>query len=212
VPEPGSVLLIHGLWMTGVESILLRRRLAEAGFRVEQFHYASTRVDSASVIDALYTHVRSMAPPVHLVGHSLGGRLVLRLAACWPDLPLGRLVLLGVPVTASQAARWCLTLPGASWLFGEAARDELLSEAPGLVAARWSVGTVAGSLPLGLPALLAGVSGPSDGTVSVAETHLPHAADSIVLPVSHTGLVCSHAVAEATIRFLRTGRFSEAGS
>jgi pimeloyl-ACP methyl ester carboxylesterase len=197
--------------MTGVESILLRRRLAEAGFHVSQFHYASSGVDSPSVMAALAATVQSMPPPVHLVGHSLGGRLLLRLAATRPELPLGRLVLLGVPIGASRAARWCLTIPGLSWFFGEAARTELSSDAPTSLARPWDVGVIAGSCSLGIPALFADLPIPNDGSVSVTETAWPAAADSMVVSVSHTGLVCSETVAQAIIRFIRTARFSEAG-
>ena len=49
---------------------------------------------------------------------------------------------------------------------------------------------------------------PHDGAVAVEETRLPCARDHIVLPVSHSGMLLSQAVAEQAAAFLRDGRFA----
>jgi hypothetical protein len=49
---------------------------------------------------------------------------------------------------------------------------------------------------------------PNDGTVAVEETKLPGIKDHIELPVSHTGLLVSAAVASQTAFFLRHGEFA----
>lgn len=46
-----------------------------------------------------------------------------------------------------------------------------------------------------------------DGTVYVAETRLPNAADHIILPVTHTGMLHDKTVARQTAYFLRHGCF-----
>ena len=48
---------------------------------------------------------------------------------------------------------------------------------------------------------------PNDGAVAVAETVVEGAADRIELPVSHTGMLLSPAVAREAGRFLARGRF-----
>jgi hypothetical protein len=79
-------------------------------------------------------------------------------------------------------------------------------------ARRWGharpLGIIAGRQPLGLGRLFAAFTEPNDGTVAVSETHIPGAADSIVLPVSHFGMLVSARVARETGSFLTQGRFS----
>jgi pimeloyl-ACP methyl ester carboxylesterase len=211
VPEAGSVVGAHGLWMTGLEATLFRHRLAHHGYAVRQFHYRSMTATSEDVVAELKDQVLALAPPVHLVGHSLGGLLVLRFAAAHPDLPLGRIVLLGSPVNGSRAARAFAALPGASIFFGSLAGAELLRETPPRWQGRAEVGVIAGSSPIGFGRFLGHLPEPNDGTVAVAETDLEGAADHIVLPVSHTGLLASEGVVRATVSFLNSGRFAAPG-
>ena len=44
------------------------------------------------------------APRVHLLGHSLGGIVILRCLERHPQQPPGRVVIMGTPSMASQAA------------------------------------------------------------------------------------------------------------
>jgi hypothetical protein len=45
----------------------------------------------------------------------------------------------------------------------------------------------------------------------LAETRVPFATDSLVLPVSHTQMLVSSEVASQIVRFLRTGAFLHQG-
>ena len=208
MPEAESVVVAHGLWMTGLEATLFRQRLAHRGYAVRQFHYRSMTAVPEDVVAELRAEVLALPPPVHLVGHSLGGLLLLRFAAAHPELPLGRLVLLGSPVNGSRAARAFAALPGASIFFGSLAGGELLRE----TVPRWTgpaaVGVIAGSHSLGFGRFIGHLPEPNDGTVAVEETQLDGASDHLVLPVSHTGLLVSEAVVAATVRFLSSGRFA----
>jgi pimeloyl-ACP methyl ester carboxylesterase len=206
------VLIAHGLWMTGVEATLLRQRLGRHGFAVHQFHYHSLLALLPQVIEELRTEVLALPPPVHLVGHSLGGLLVLRLVDQHPDLPLGRLVLLGSPVNGSESARAFVRLPGAALLFGSLADAELLRATARAWRHPFEIGVIAGSSPLGFGRLLGHLPEPNDGTVSVAETRLAGATEHLVLPVSHTGMLLSESVVNETAEFLATGRFSRAAT
>ncbi len=69
------------------------------------------------------------------------------------------------------------------------------------------VGVIAGSLPVGIGRVLTSLPVPNDGTVCIDETELPGATASIVLDVSHTGMLYSSSVAASVTRFLDLGRF-----
>ena len=53
---------------------------------------------------------------------------------------------------------------------------------------------------------------PNDGIVAVAETVIPGERDRIILPVSHSGMLVSRAVATQAAAFLRNGKFDHAAS
>ncbi|HXQ63862.1 MAG TPA: alpha/beta fold hydrolase [Steroidobacteraceae bacterium] len=212
MPDQPSILIAHGLWMTGVEATLLRRRLAEHGFAVRQFHYRSATAPLPAVIEEFREAVLMLPSPVHLVGHSLGGLLVLRLVEAHPDLPLGRIVLLGSPVNGSESARAFLRMPGAALLFGTLAERELVRAETRAWRHAFDIGVIAGSHALGFGRFIGHLPQPNDGTVAVEETRLEGATDHLVLPVSHTGMLVSESVVRETVAFLATGRFSGAAT
>ena len=220
------VVYVHGLWFGGGESLLLRRRLARAlDAECRVFSYPSMSGTLAEVALALTAYLRQIeADTLHLIGHSMGGLLILRTfdpppavglsgagagagAAGIAGLPPGRIVLTGAPVRGSLSARRFESLPLGGALLGRMGREALL--APG--EPRWQgardLGVIAGDLGVGLGRLVGRMHAPNDGTVLVSETDLPGARDRIRLPVSHTGLVFSRAVARQAAVFLRDGRF-----
>jgi pimeloyl-ACP methyl ester carboxylesterase len=208
VPDAPAVVFAHGLWNTGLEATLLRLRLASRGFSVTQFHYRSVTALLHAVLDELRTAVLGRPAPVHLVGHSLGGLLILRLVDEYPELPLGRIVLLGAPVNGSASARAAVQLPGAALLFGPLADAELLRPESRRWRQRFEIGIIAGSYPLSVAALINRLPEPNDGTVAVEETRLEGATEHLVLPVSHSGMLLAPSVVEQTAAFLASGRFS----
>src|SRR5262245_61794524 len=100
-----TVVVVHGLWMTGAVFALLRLRLARFGYRVAAFSYPSTRLTLDEIASRLARFVAVLgAARVDLVGHSLGGLAVLHMLAAEFQAPAGRVVLLGAPVAGSRAA------------------------------------------------------------------------------------------------------------
>ncbi|HUK01546.1 MAG TPA: alpha/beta fold hydrolase [Steroidobacteraceae bacterium] len=207
------VVYVHGLWLTGQESLLLRRRLAaDFGFEVVPFRYPTVSGSMAEILQSLQRFIdRHKADTLHLVGHSLGGVVIHRFLErehTAQVLPPGRVVLLGSPLVGSRAASKVLTLPGLSALIGRIASEELGTPAERRWTSARALGVIAGTQPMGLGRLFARFSEPNDGTIAVSETRVAGATDQITLPVSHMGLLLSARAARETGLFLREGRFS----
>ncbi|MGB6604817.1 MAG: alpha/beta hydrolase [Steroidobacteraceae bacterium] len=204
-----EVVYVHGLWMPGDESLVLRHRLAqEFGLTLHPFRYSGASASMLAIAKRLDRFVRELeAPTVHFVGHSLGGLVIHRFLERFPEQPQGRAVFLGTPCVASRAAQSAARFAPVVQLMGEAAAELL-----GPRERRWThahqLGIVAGSQPLGVGHLLARFNEDNDGTVAVSETRMAGATDHTVLPVSHVGLLLSARVAREVGTFLREGRFS----
>jgi pimeloyl-ACP methyl ester carboxylesterase len=205
------VIYVHGLWLSGAESLFLRRRLAqETGFATHTFSYPTVTSSMAEAAERLNAFVTKLGPKrLHLVGHSLGGLVIYRFLERYPEQAPGRVVFLGTPSVSSRAAvaaarnRWIATL------VGRCVGEELLKEQQ---ARRWQgvreLGIIAGTQRLGLGQFFAQFEEDCDGTVAVSETRMPGATDHITLPVSHMGMMLSARVARETAYFLQNGRFS----
>jgi pimeloyl-ACP methyl ester carboxylesterase len=204
------VVFVHGLWMTGYESLLLRARLRRAyHYATHLYRYASVRStieDSAAGLRAAIAAID--APLVHLVGHSLGGVVIMRALQGGGVVPPGRVVFLGTPCGGSRVAR----VLGASRLgravLGPAVAQELLVAQM----RRWELdrplGVIAGTANFGLGRLLLSFNEANDGTVTVAETRIEGASGHLCLPVTHSSMLVSARVARATADFLEHGTFA----
>jgi len=209
-PAPKSaeaVVLIHGLWMPALVMALLARRLHRAGWATFRFAYSSRRAslrDNAAALDAVVQRID--ASRVHFVAHSLGGLLLMQLLKDAPGLPPGRVVLLGTPYRGSYVARSISRHAWGRWLCGLSLDEALLGDGP-----RWTggreLGIIAGTRSIGAGWIVSGLAKPNDGTVAVVETVVAERTDAITLPVTHSGLVFSTAVARQVVHFLNTGTF-----
>ena len=204
-------MLVHGLWMRGLSMLALRQRLADAGFAVHGFEYASVAAGPRRAVDSLRGRMRALARDrpdtrVHLVGHSLGGLVALQCVDAFADgLPPGRIVCLGTPLAGSAAARGLLEWPLGERVLGGSV-TALLDGVPAWRGAR-DVGVVAGTLQHGLGAWFGHFDGAHDGTVAVPETRIDGLADHVVIDASHSGLIFSDAALVQAIAFMQDGRF-----
>jgi len=202
-----SVVLVHGLWMNGWEMFLLRRRLQARGYRLYRFYYRTVGCDLKVNAERLnhFLHQNVEGDTVHLVAHSLGGLVVRGLFYDFPQQRPGRVVTLGTPHQGSYVAqrasrsgllrrRLGMSLPA------------LLGEVPPWSGGR-ELGSLAGTLSLGVGWFFRGVQRPNDGTVAVAETKLDGMRDHLGLRASHFGLLFSRGAALQVDHFLQHGRF-----
>jgi len=206
-----AVVYVHGLWMSGGESLLLRRRLSrEFAMDVRPFRYATATSTMSEITSRLQRFVRDLqADRLHFVGHSLGGLVIYRFLERFPQQPPGRVVFLGTPSVASRAAVQAANIRLVASAMGRSVQDELLRPRD----RRWKavdreLGIIAGTRPLGFGQILAKFDEDCDGTIAVSETQLPGATDHITLHVSHLGMLVSSRVARETGAFLKEGRFS----
>ena len=210
------IVYVHGLWQSGGEAVLLRRRLAlELDADARAFSYPSVAADASTNARELAKYLNTLsADTLHLVGHSLGGLVILKAFEQEPELhgrlPPGRMVLLGSPLRGSRTARNLAGLPFGRKIMGRSIHEEVLTARERQWAGPRELGVIAGYLGFGLGRLVGSLPGPSDGTVLVEETLIDGASDRVVLRVSHTGMLFSAAVARAAGAFLGTGSFGTA--
>jgi pimeloyl-ACP methyl ester carboxylesterase len=204
------IIIVHGLWMTGLELGVLQHRLrVDHGFEPSIFSYPSITGSMNDHVASLHAYVKAhQYERLHFVGHSLGGIVVLKMLETYNDIPPGRVVCLASPMQGSCAvdgfARW----PFARAALGAAICEEVLSCKPRKWDGRRDVGILAGSLSIGLGRMFADFHEPSDGTLLVSETKLDGAKEHIVMPVSHTGIVFSAEATAQIAKFLREGAFA----
>ena len=208
------VIYVHGLWQRGAESAWLRRRLGEhLQVDTRTFSYPSVGANVTDNARALAGFLADLpVDSLHLVGHSLGGLIILKLFEQGLAAPLapGRVVLLGPPLRGSRTARNLARLPFGKRILGRGIAEEALLVRDRLWDGSRDLGVIAGDFGVGLGRLVGKLEGPSDGTVLVEETRLGGATDHAVLRVSHTGMLFSATVAKQAANFLRTGRFGAA--
>ena len=209
-----TVICTHGIWLHGVGMYLIKRHLErEFGMRALVFSYPSVTktLDENAGLLARFIEENGIEK-THLVGHSMGGLVILRmLANHYTDVP-GRIVCIGSPLCGSRAADFLNAQDWGEHLLGKSlpqgtiqgVADDWASE----VCQRREIGSVAGSIPVGVGQIAGGFDGdPNDGTVAVSETRLAGATDHVVLPVTHMGLLISRNVADQIGSFLRRGEF-----
>jgi len=207
--HPGeTVVLVHALWLRGRWLFLLARRIARRGFDVDYgFSYASVRAPMSVHAKRLAEHIAKLgASRVHLVGHSMGTLVILKMLAEQSDPRIGRVVLLGPPFHGSLAGRVVGSVLPGRLLLGRS--YVLWSRQEQVPAPRdTEVGVIAGIRPLGAGTLLGVLESPHDGVVTVKETRVPNVRDHVTLNVSHTEMIFAPVVARQVCDFLEHGRF-----
>ncbi len=203
------VVVVHGLWMQGPVMGLLARRLGGEGFAAHTWSYPTLRRSLSENAGRLARHCIALAAPrVHIVAHSMGGLVALRMLERHRELRCGRLVLLGTPYGDSFAARRLARFPGGGALLGRSIAEWLDGPRP-LPRGDIEIGIIAGTRGFGIGRLVApDLPRPNDGAVTLRETAVPGVTERIELDVGHTGMLLSRAVARQCAAFLRHGRFA----
>lgn len=205
-----AVVFVHGIWMTGAEMVLLRRRLSQCGFDCFNFRYQSLRRSPRENAISLNKFLQTIqADTVHLVAHSLGGIVLLHLFDKYPQQKPGRVVMLGTPIRGSEVAQKLVSTRWLGHLLGRSTVRGLLGDSPRWQADR-EVGMIAGTEGLGIGriVMMGKLNEPNDGTVQLDSTCSSNFKDHIALPYSHHGMLFASPVAKAVCQFLHTGMFN----
>jgi pimeloyl-ACP methyl ester carboxylesterase len=201
-----TVVLVHGLYVHGLWMRLLEYWLEQAGYDTVNYSYPSiTRSPAENAEDLHVTMERLDAPAVHFLAHSMGGLVVRHLFHHYPRQRPGRVVTLGTPHQGSYAAR-IMHGSGLGVFVGRGLEDGLLGDAPAWTAPNL-LGSIAGTLNIGVGLLFPGMPAPADGMIAVVETQLPGMADHICLPVSHMQMLVDPTAVTQACAFFATGRF-----
>jgi pimeloyl-ACP methyl ester carboxylesterase len=206
------VLLVHGLGRSADAFAAMEETLQVAGYETANVNYPSTRQGISAHADNLKQVIESFegVKKLSFVTHSLGGLVMRDLLArrsAWRDrIELHRIVMIAPPNQGSHLANRFKEIPAYQWLTGESGQGLTSEVAKSLPPPDAEFGVIAGGRgnDLGFNPLL---PGDDDGFVAVTETHLGGMQDFLLVNTTH-GLMDDHPLAiNATIAFLRDGRF-----
>ncbi len=196
----------------------MARALRRAGYTVLNVAYPSRTADvgtlSRRTLPPAFAHESLAAcTRIHVVAHSMGGLLVRAHGGRRLDPRIGRVVMLGPPNQGSEVVDRLGHWRVFRWLNGPAGTElgtgpDSVPRALGPV--NVELGVIAGDRSINwINSAL--IPGPDDGKVSIGATAVEGMAEHLVVHVAHPFLMRDRAVIQATIRFLATGSFAEAG-
>jgi pimeloyl-ACP methyl ester carboxylesterase len=184
----------------------MAKRLRARGHPVRVFSYPTRADNLDGHADDLHRFLlENGGEELHLVGHSMGGLVILNMLSRYDDVPPGRVVLMGTPVRGSKVVKRLARLPGQKYLFGKA-RDNLL-QGFRVSPAKRETGMIRGTRSFGLGQIAGKQNEPNDGSISVSETQLEGLKDAVELEVAHSEMLVSAEVVEQVEQFLLTGAF-----
>ena len=203
-----EIVLVHGLWNRGWMMAAMAKRLRALDHHVRVFSYPTRSANLDVHADELRSFIHeNKTQELHLVGHSMGGLVILNMLNRYDDFPPGRVVLMGTPVKGSKVVRRLTKIPGHRIMFGKA-REDLL-EGFQLSPEGRETGMIRGTRSFGFGQIAGKHNEPNDGSICVSETKLEGLKDTIELPVAHSEMLVSAEVLRQVEYFLLFGKFKK---
>jgi triacylglycerol lipase len=208
------VVLLHGIARTYRSMRSLAKFLKAQGYSVLNVDYPSTRIPLESLIEHINEQVvtfnRDFQRKIHFVGYSMGGLLARGVIRRHRPSNLGRVVQLAPPNQGSEVADFWRNNFLFRWIFGPAGQDLGTREKSFdriLGPVDFELGVIAGNRTWD-PISSAMIKGPNDGKVSVESTQVPGLTDHLVIPATHTFIICNREAWNQTVHFLKRGKFN----
>ena len=85
--------------------------LNKQGLETVNVPYPSFRKSMEEIVDQVADEVGRSEKPTHFVTHSMGGIVVRHLAACYPELVTGKIIMLAPPNQGSEIIDWLEDFP-----------------------------------------------------------------------------------------------------
>jgi pimeloyl-ACP methyl ester carboxylesterase len=210
--ETGHVVVcLHGIGRSSKSLTPVIRELQKRKFTTVPFDYPGIRATLADCAGYLAQVLDSLkaAEKISFVVHSMGGLVVRRMLQDRPDPRYHRLVMLGTPNLGAELAGMLRNLFLFRAIYGPAGQELVPGEGSviaGLPIPEFQFGIIAGGKgdDHGFNRF---IPGDDDGTVTVASTRLPGAADFLRIPRLHSFLMADPTALQAIQCFLESGRF-----
>ncbi|QMV14009.1 putative protein with an alpha/beta hydrolase fold protein [Vibrio spartinae] len=204
--ESMKIILLHGLYMHGIALQPLRQRLNQLGYTTEVLSYNTVAIDD----EKLFSNIDAALDETHtniLVGHSLGGLMIKNyLASRQPTTAqISHVVTIGSPLQGASIISKIQAM-GFGMILGNAPHHGLQQHQD-----EWrfpqKLGSIAGTVALGIRPMLCGHDAASDGTITVEETKIAGMTDHLEIRYAHTTMLYSQTLASQIDGFIRHDRF-----
>ena len=195
--ETLHVLFVHGMGRTALSGWPMLRQLNKAGHTTSSHGYSVSLQSFSAIQSGLLERIKALAGQEYvLIGHSLGGVLIRAALASLPEGidPPRHVFLLGSPVQPSRLLFRLITRDCGHLLGSDARMAAILIPRLPLTSIIGVQGMSGRLSPFG--------SEPNDGVVALSEVSSDQIADQVLLPVVHTLLPSSAAVARVILQRL----------
>ena len=203
------VVVVHGLWMHGFTSLPMARHLRrKMHCPVYVFDYMSTLRALDHNSKQLFRYCQALEEhTVHLVGHSLGGLVVVNMLNRHDFDRPGRAVAIGSPFGHSESGKRLAKIPLLGKILGRSLH-QAHSREPMTYQGEREIGVITATRPQGPGKILGTMDAAHDGIVFTDETRLPGAKENLEMPdQTHTTSYFSRRAADRAADFLRDGKF-----
>ena len=203
-----TVLLVNGLWRNRDSMKPIGKALSKEGYSTLFFDYSTMGRGLEENINELRDFIKKLGiQKLNIVAHSMGGALVLHMLKDHDDILDGKVVCLGSPIKGSISAKTLRMSPFGEAMLGKTMVN-LLDHDPLL---SWKgpqkIGMICGDFPFGLGRIICRLPRPHDGTITMNESLIDGITDSILIPVSHVGMLYSKKVIKQISSFLNNSYF-----
>jgi triacylglycerol lipase len=210
-----AIILLHGLARTSRSMNKADKLLATYGYKIINVDYPSRSADISALAQQYIAQALKQCDwkdvtKIHFLTHSMGGILLRNYLASQSIDKLGRVVMLVPPNQGSEVVdklgRWRLFyyLNGPAGLQLGTDKNSMPNQ---LGPVNFQLGIIAGNKTIN-PLLSWLIPGVNDGKVSVSRAQVAGMNDFIVMPYSHSFIMCREAVIEQALYFIQQGCFA----